>query len=109
DRAAQDRERQGQHDTVGIHVDRAVADAKRKPVTAVARPPNRRERVAEMNLPAKRRRDARGNLVVAAAHMIFFVGRTEEPQLTGSDITKKIKQIERALFARLRAILDIVG
>jgi hypothetical protein len=47
--------------------------------------------------------------VVAAAHLVLLVGRPEEARASLPDGPEQVDQVERALLARLGAVLDDVG
>jgi hypothetical protein len=105
-RSAHDGERKRENDAVGDN--RSDTPRECQLERARSRALNGTERSTGDDLPAQRSREPTDDLVVAAANVVFLVGRTEESKLTLPGKTEQVEEIQRALLCGLFAVLDRV-
>ena len=108
DGATDDREGKCEHDLVGRHGLRLRALLERERVGAGRGSLHGDELGAGRDLSVEGRAEARRNLVVPAAHVVLLVRLPEHAELARADVAEEVDEIERALHARLRAVLDVV-
>ena len=103
-----DRERECEHDLVRRHGLRLRALLEGERVRAGSGSLHGDELGAGRDLSLEGRAEARRNLIVPAAHVVLLVRLPEHAELARADVTEEVDEVERALLARLRAVLDVV-
>jgi hypothetical protein len=108
DRAAQDRERQREHDAVGGDRLRGRALLEGQRVAPTGGQGDADQLRAHRDLALERCGHRLRDLVVAAAHVELLVRGAEQPQLALAGVAEQVEEVERALLVALGAELDVV-